>query len=80
MGVNTDTDRDATRQAVARNGINRRSWWAQAPDGAIPTRWQVHSFPSMFLIDAQGIVRVAHVQPGPQLERTIDALLREATR
>jgi hypothetical protein len=76
--VNTDADRDAVRQVVARKGINWRSWSAGAPDGEIPSQWHVTAYPSMFLIDAQGVVRQAQVHPGAELERTIDALLREA--
>ncbi len=76
--MNTDVDRDAVRQAVARNGINWRSWWAGGPDGDIPTRWQVAGYPTMILIDARGVIRREHIQPGPDLERAIDALLRES--
>jgi hypothetical protein len=78
LGVNTDADRDAVRQVVARKGINWRSWSAGSPDGDIPARWHVTAYPAMFLIDAQGTVRQAQVHPGPELERAVDALLREA--
>jgi hypothetical protein len=80
LGVNTDSDRDVARQAALRHAINWRSWWAAAADGDIPARWQVTAFPSLFLIDARGVVRQAHVEPGPALERAIESLLREAAQ
>lgn len=77
LGVNTDAEREQARQIVARRKLNWRSWWAGGPDGEIPTRWHITGYPSMFLIDAHGVVRVEHVQPGPELERAIETLLRE---
>jgi hypothetical protein len=76
--VNTDHDRDAVRQVAAQRGLNWRSWWAGGPDGEIPARWQVNGYPTMILIDARGRIRREHIEPGPELERAIDALLREA--
>jgi len=77
LGVNTDAERDAARQVVARRGLNWRSWWAGGPDGEIPARWHVAGYPSMFLIDARGVVRYENVHAGPELEHAIDGLLRE---
>ena len=77
LGVNTDANRDAVRQVVARQHISWRSWWAGTPDGDIPTRWHVTGYPSLFVIDAQGVVRHQNIQPGRELEHAIDALLRE---
>jgi hypothetical protein len=78
--VNTDADRDAVRQVVAQRGLNWRSWWAGSPDGDIPTRWQVSGYPTMILLDGQGRIRWQNAEPGPALERAIDALLREAAQ
>lgn len=79
LGVNSDDDRDCAREAVARHNLNWRSWWADGPDGAIPRQWQVDRWPTMFLIDAQGIVRHRLTMTSPQeLERLIETLVREA--
>jgi hypothetical protein len=77
LGVNTDADRDRVRQVVAEKGINWRSWWAGAPDGEIPTRWRIQGYPSLFVLDARGVVRYENVQPGVELEQAIERLLRE---
>jgi hypothetical protein len=76
--VNTDADRDAVRQVVAKRGINWRSWWAGGPEGAIPSEWRINSYPTMIVIDARGVIRHEHIQPGPQLERAVEVLMREA--
>jgi hypothetical protein len=78
--VNTDSDRDAVRQVVARRGINWRSWWAGGPDGAIPAQWHITGYPSLFVIDARGVIRNDHAQPGPELEQLVDTLIRETAQ
>ncbi len=77
LGVNTDAEREVARQEVARRRLTWRSWWAGGPDGDIPTHWHVAVYPSMFLIDAHGVIRYENVHAGPELERTIETLLRE---
>jgi hypothetical protein len=77
LGVNTDADRERVRDVIARKGINWRSWWAGGPDGEIPAQWHVQGYPSLYVIDARGMIRYEQVEPGPKLERAIDALLSE---
>ena len=48
-----------------------------APIGAIPTQWHITGYPSLFLIDAQGVIRHRNLSPGPELEHALEALLRE---
>jgi hypothetical protein len=75
--VNSDPEREAARQTVARHRLNWRSWWAGGPDGDIPARWHIAGYPSMFLIDARGVIRFEQLHAGPELENAIEALLRE---
>ncbi|GEM_PF-4444131 len=77
LGVNSDQDRDLVRAAVAKHHLNWRSWWAGGCDGPIPRQWQVTSWPTIYVIDAQGILR-HHLTPTQDLDRIIESLLREA--
>ena len=47
--------------------------------GPITTRWGVHSFPSIFVLDAAGVIRFKDLR-GDDLERAVTELLGEATR
>lgn len=76
LGVNSDTDRDRLKQAIAREGITWRSWWAGGIDGPIPQRYQVQSWPTLYLLDARGTIRFTQIS-GQDLERAIQQLLRE---
>lgn len=59
VGINGDSaeDRDKVKEAVKKEGISWRSFWAGGPDGAIPRKWAVQSWPTVYTIDAEGIIR-----------------------
>jgi hypothetical protein len=77
LGVNSDDDRDAVKEAVARHGINWRSWFTGGPDSDIARQWNVTAWPSVFVIDARGIVR-HRLTSFHGIEEIIEPLLREA--
>jgi len=76
LGVNSDADRDMVRAAVAKHNINWRSWWAGSTDSDIARQWQVSGWPTIFVIDAQGMVRYRLTSVG-ELERAVESLFRE---
>jgi hypothetical protein len=59
IGVNGDepNNRARVRDAVKKEGITWRSFWAGGPDGAIPRKWGVQGWPTVYTIDAKGIIR-----------------------
>ena len=77
VGVNSDQDRATVQQAIQRHGLNWRSWFAGGPEGEIPRQWGVTSWPTFFLIDAQGVVR-HRATSLHGLDGVIEALVREA--
>jgi hypothetical protein len=76
LGVNSDTYRDAIKQAITRQGITWRSWWADGVGGAIPQLYQVERWPTLYLLDGQGKIRYAQLH-GQALEDAIEVLVRE---
>jgi hypothetical protein len=76
LGVNSDTDRDRIKQAVAHEEITWRSWWAGGIDGAIPQLYHVQRWPTLYLIDGRGTLRFAQVH-GQALDDAIELLVRE---
>ncbi len=77
LGVNSDEDRDDLKNANKEEGITWRSWWdAGSPDGPIQTKWQVTERPTVYLLDAEGVIRHKNVTED-ELEKAIDGLLKE---
>jgi hypothetical protein len=77
LGVNADDDRAAARAAAARHHLGKRSW----PDGSqgpVAARWNVQCLPTVYVLDARGVVRYkAHQMRDRELADVVDALLRE---
>jgi Thioredoxin-like len=80
LGVNSDTDREELKKVLEKEHITWRSFWAGSASGPIPTKWQIHGWPSIFLIDRNGVVRRKYEgSPGDAvLDREIDQLVKEA--
>jgi len=61
IGVNSDTDRDATKKSMADRGLSYRSWWdgylTENTAGPIATNWAVSGWPTVYVIDASGVIR-----------------------
>jgi len=78
LSVNTDPEREALRKSIREGEITWRCWWDGGQDGPISSRWNILSFPTVFVIDAKGIIR--DIGPrGTELNRTVDRLLGETT-
>jgi hypothetical protein len=76
LGVNSDEDREALRQAVARQGISWRSWADGSTAGPIATAWGVHNWPTFYVLDAKGVIRFQG-STARQLNEAVDKLIHE---
>ena len=66
---------DNNKAAVASEDLPWRSWWdGGTSDGPIAEAWRVNSWPTRYLIDADGIVR-GHKLESDELEQAIEKAL-----
>lgn len=77
VGVNGDEDRGQAKSIVAREGISWRSFWGGGPKGPLIVRWGVTQWPTVYLIDAKGVIRAEGLY-GAHLEKAIETLVAEA--
>src|SRR5947209_17051897 len=81
LGVNSDQNRDAIKKVMKEEQITWRSFWnGGSTSGPISTAWNVHGWPTLYVIDARGVIRHKHVgSPGDEkLDQEIDALVKKA--
>ncbi|MBI5432274.1 MAG: TlpA family protein disulfide reductase [Planctomycetes bacterium] len=78
LGINSDGDAAAVREILAANGITWRQAIDGDTDGPIARSWNVQGWPTLYLIDAAGVIRHRDVRDEAELARAIDALLAEA--
>src|SRR5438876_9786180 len=79
LGINSDEDPQALKALMAREGLRWRCWWDQGAQGPIAKRYRVQGWPSIYVLDADGVIR--HVQlRGQNLDDAVETLVREAER
>ena len=77
IGVNSDRDREALKQTLLTENISWRSFWnGGGTSGPISTRWNVASWPTIYVIDAEGKIRFKNVR-GEKMDEAVDSLLAE---
>ncbi len=81
IGVNSDKDREALKQVLKDEQITWRSFW-NGPDGTrgpISTRWNVSGWPTIYILDHEGVIRHKYVgSPGGEaMDEAVDTLLKE---
>jgi hypothetical protein len=82
IGVNSDKDLEALQPALKKENITWRSFWngPEGTDGPISVKWNVRGWPTLYLIDAKGVIRHKWLgSPSTEvLDKAIDELVAEA--
>ena len=78
IGVNSDNDKRKLKSRMKKENITWRSFWngPQGTGGPISKACGVRGWPTIYLIDAQGIIRYKNTR-GPAMDKAVDALLEE---
>jgi hypothetical protein len=76
IGINTDTDLDSFREQCKKKHVTWRNSFQGSTAGPLCKAWGVRSFPTIYVLDAKGVVRFAGVRDDA-LERAVDKLLAE---
>ncbi len=78
IGVNSDKDREQIQETVSEKNISWRSFWngPEGTGGPISTEWRVSGWPTIYLLDENGIIRYKNVR-GDDLDEAIVTLLAE---
>ena len=77
IGVNSDRDREKIREVVKEKNLTWRSFWNDSgADGKISAAWRIQGWPTIFVIDGDGIIRYKNVR-GPKMDEALTELLAE---
>lgn len=81
VGVNSDTDREQLKTVLVKEHLTWRSFWnGGSTNGPISKQWKVNGWPSIWVIDAKGVIRSRDPQRDPRgnkMDTVIDSLLAE---
>jgi hypothetical protein len=81
IGINSDTDLEKMKGVRAKENISWRSFWngPQGTAGPISTAWNVRGWPTLYILDAQGVIRCKMVGGNEELiDQTLEKLIAEA--
>jgi len=77
VGMNSDESPEIYREAAKRESLTWPSFFdGGGTGGPIATKWGVSSWPTTYVIDAEGIIRYRNVR-GEEMDKAVDALLKE---
>ena len=88
LSVMTDEEAGPIRKEIESGEITWRCWWERGgTHGPIPTAWNVHGYPTVYILDHRGVIRLKFtghlgIPPGkepqqPPIDEFIDRLLEE---
>ena len=83
VGINSDPDLEALKPVRAKENISWRSFWngPEGTNGPISTTWNVHGWPTLYILDAQGVIRCKMVGGDEKLiDATLEKLLAELSK
>ncbi|MHC5004065.1 MAG: TlpA family protein disulfide reductase [Planctomycetota bacterium] len=75
LGINSDGDRSGLPTQLKESGVT----WPQIHEGqdrAISIRWNVSVYPTIYILDHEGIIRRKGFLPEAEIEKTVDELLK----
>ncbi len=76
LGINSDP-KERAKKALEENELTWRSWWDGGnTSGPIATKWNVSGWPTIYVLDAQGVIRFKSVR-GEAMDKAVDSLLDE---
>jgi hypothetical protein len=77
IGVNSDPDLERLREVVKEQRLTWRSFFDGGMiGGPIATKWGVTGWPTIYVLDAKGVIRAIGVR-GTRMDRVVDQLLAE---
>jgi hypothetical protein len=83
IGVNSDKDKAELKKAMEKEHITWRSFWnGGSTSGPISRAWNVHGWPTLYILDDKGTVRHKYLgSPGDKvLDEAIDKLVSDAEK
>jgi hypothetical protein len=79
LGINSDGDAETLKPILAKNGIRWRQAVDGATDGPLATRWNVQGWPTIYVLDAKGVIRHRDLR-GEELEAAVLKLVEETAK
>jgi len=75
LGINSDP-KDHLKEVIKKESITWPSWADESTDGPIARAWNVHGWPTTYVLDHKGVIRFKDLR-GDAMEKAVEQLLAE---
>jgi hypothetical protein len=79
VGVNFDDTRDDLKNTEEKNKLPWRSFFDGHKDGPIGEQWNIHGLPTIYVLDAKGVIRYKNVFD-KELDQAVDTLIKQVSQ
>jgi thiol-disulfide isomerase/thioredoxin len=76
VSISVDDEKKELEDFLAKESMPWAHWW-DGPEAALVKQWNIRFFPTIYVIDAKGVIRHKNVR-GEELEKAVEKLLAEA--
>jgi hypothetical protein len=76
LGINSDGDREKIKHRMQEEKITWPSWWDKTTGGPIASAWNVHAWPTIYVLDDKGVIRYKGPR-GALLDKAVDTLMKQ---
>ena len=77
IGINSDKSPEIVSKTIERENLNWRSFFdGGGTGGPIATRWGVRGWPTIYVLDHEGVIRFKGVRDH-EMDKAVDQLLAE---
>jgi peroxiredoxin len=79
IGVNGDGDKEKAKEAAKKNEMTWTSFWdaAERPEGQISKAWNIAAWPTIYVLDADGVIRYVGHGASPKLDKLVDVMVEK---
>ena len=77
ISISADEKKETLKDFLEKEKMPWTHWWEGQNEKGILKEWGVHFFPTIYVIDAKGVIRYKHIR-GKKLEEAVEKLVKEA--
>lgn len=77
VSISADEKKETLVEFLKKEKMPWTHWWEGKRKGGILTEWNVEFFPTIYVLDAKGVIRHKNIR-GEQLEKAVEELIKEA--
>ena len=76
LGINSDGDAKKVKEILKKHEITWRQAIDVSTEGPLATKWNVRGWPTIYVLDAKGVIRYRDVRE-EEMDKAVDTLLAE---